>query len=401
MRTLSPDPAGVSCVNQEFMEGKKLLIGIVAGEASGDYLGAALIKALVKREPNLEMEGIGGPRMLEAGCRGLYPMDLLSVMGLVEVLGNYRKIIGMRRALIKHFTDSPPDIFIGVDAPDFNLELERRLRAMGIKTVHFVSPQVWAWREYRLKKIARSVDLMLTLFPFEETYYKERGLQAICVGHPLANQIPLRPDPAAARARLGLSKDRTIIALMPGSRPMEINRLATPFLLAAQQCRKYRSDIHFVSNLIDDSSIATMHATIRKLALNDLPITFFKGRSHDVLEAADVVLLASGTIALETMLFKKPMVVAYKLNWITYWLLKALVRVQYVSLPNLLAGTRLVPECLQADCTPDRLAAEILRWLDDNESLTALELKFTELHKGLLMDAADTASRHILSLGRA
>ncbi|MBF8268891.1 MAG: lipid-A-disaccharide synthase [Gammaproteobacteria bacterium] len=398
MRTSLPDPVGASCVNLALVESQKLRIGIVAGEASGDYLGAALIKALVKREPNLETEGVGGPRMREAGCRILYPMEMLSVMGLVEVLGKYLKIAGMRRDLIKHFTDSPPDIFIGVDAPDFNLEVERRLRTMGIKTVHFVSPQVWAWREYRLKKIARSVDLMLTLFPFEETYYKERGLQAICVGHPLANQIPLRPDPAAARTRLGLPQDKTVIALMPGSRPMEVNRLTTPFLLAALQCRKSRHDIHFVSNLIDDNAIATMRATIDKLDLDDLPITLFKGQSHDVLEAADVVLLASGTVALETMLFKKPMVVAYKLNWISYWLLKMLVRVKYVSLPNLLAGTRLVPECLQADCTPDRLAAEILYWLDDNEASTALARKFTELHKGLLMDAADNASRLTLSL---
>ena len=215
----------------------------MAGEASGDYLGAALIKALVKRQANIEIEGIGGPQMSEAGCRILYPMASLSVMGLVEVLGNYQKIAGIRKGLVKHYTKSTPDIFIGVDAPDFNLVLERYLRGMGVKTVHFVSPQVWAWRGYRLKKIARSVDLMLTLFPFEEAYYHERGQQAICVGHPLAYQIPMRPDKVAARTRLGLPQHKTIIALMPGSRRMELNRLSSPFLLAAQLCRKSGKEV--------------------------------------------------------------------------------------------------------------------------------------------------------------
>jgi lipid-A-disaccharide synthase len=382
------------------VDGRQLRIGMVAGEASGDYLGAELLGELGAHAPGLIAEGIGGPRMQDAGLTSIYPMAPLSVMGLVEVLGRYRELAALRRGLVDHFAARPPDIFIGIDAPDFNLELERRLHALGIRTVHYVSPQVWAWREYRLRKIAGAVDLMLTLFPFETDWYQARGMRSVCVGHPLAKKIPDRPDAAGARARLGLPQDKTIIALMPGSRRMEVDRLARPFLLAAALCRKARPEICFASSLVDDQALADMQAMIRNLGLEGLSVSLYKGRSHEVLEAADAALLASGTITLEAMLFKKPMVVAYKVNWLTYYLLKPLIRVDFVSLPNLLAGEELVPECLQSACTPERLARAILHWLDDTASAAALRDRFSALHRSLLPASAVTAGGRILELVR-
>lgn len=380
------------------MSKKNLRVGIVAGEASGDLLGASLINALRDKVPGLSVEGIGGPDMQQAGCRSLYPMQLLSVMGLVEVLGKYLKIAGVRRALAEHFTENPPDVFIGVDAPDFNLGLEKRLRTHGIKTVHYVSPQVWAWREYRLKKIMQSVDLMLTLYPFEEAFYRDRGMAAVCVGHPLADRIPMQPDQNAARTRLGLPLDKKVVAIMPGSRKMEISRLLQPFLRAAARCLQQRDDIHFAGSLLHDEAMDAVRDEIAELGLEGLPVSLYKGKSHDVLEAADVVLLASGTIALETMLYKKPMVVAYKLNWLTYHLVKALIKVRYVSLPNLLANERIVPECLQDECTPERLAEEVLRWLNDGDALAELQQRFRKMHQDLQRNGADAASERILQL---
>jgi len=377
---------------------KKLRVGIVAGEASGDLLGASLIHAIRQKVPGLVAEGIAGPCMQETGCLALYPMQMLSVMGLLEVLGSYWKIAAIRKALLKKFIKDPPDVFIGIDAPDFNLGLEQKLRMQGIKTVHYVSPQVWAWREYRLNKIKQSVDLMLTLYPFEEAYYRDKGIPAICVGHPLADQIPMQPDTMAARTRLGLPQDKKIVALMPGSRKMEIDRLLQPFLLAAGQCLKQRSDLHFASSLLHDEAMDSFRITRQNLTLEGMPISLYKGRSHDVLEAADVVLLASGTIALETMLYKKPMVVAYKLNWLTYSLVKAMIKVRYVSLPNLLANAPIVPECLQGECTPERLAWEVLRWLDDQAALASLQQKFSGLHQELKRNGAQAASEQILQL---
>jgi len=377
---------------------KKLRVGIVAGEASGDLLGASLIHAIRQKVPGLVAEGIAGPCMQETGCLALYPMQMLSVMGLLEVLGSYWKIAAIRKALLKKFIKDPPDVFIGIDAPDFNLGLEQKLRMQGIKTVHYVSPQVWAWREYRLNKIKQSVDLMLTLYPFEEAYYRDKGIPAICVGHPLADQIPMQPDTMAARTRLGLPQDKKIVALMPGSRKMEIDRLLQPFLLAAGQCLKQRSDLHFASSLLHDEAMDSFRITRQNLTLEGMPISLYKGRSHDVLEAADVVLLASGTIALETMLYKKPMVVAYKLNWLTYSLVKAMIKVRYVSLPNLLANAPIVPECLQGECTPERLAWEVLRWLDDQAALASLQQKFSGLHHELKRNGAQAASEQILQL---
>ena len=375
-----------------------LRIGIVAGESSGDFLGASLITALRKKVPDLVVEGIGGPEMINSGCRSHYPMQTLSVMGLVEVLGNYIKLSRIRTRLGNYFTENPPDLFIGIDAPDFNLGLERKLKSHGIKTVHYVSPSVWAWREYRLNNIKKSVDLMLTLFPFETDYYSQRGIPAACVGHPLAKQIPLQPDQQSARDRLGLAHDKTIVAVMPGSRKMELNNLSVTFIQTMKMCFDNFKDIHFATSMVSDSDILNLKRVMADMSLQHLPLSIFKGQSHSVLEAADIALLASGTVTLEAMLFKKPMVVAYTVNWLTYQLLKLLLRVKFVSLPNILAGEEIVPECLQHDCTPERLYNELSGWLNNPEKWPGLTRKFTELHRSLEIDVEEAISGEIMKL---
>lgn len=375
-----------------------LRIGIVAGEASGDYLGADLICAIRKKIPDVIVEGIGGPKMEQAGCHLIAPMEKLSVMGFVEVLSHYFELLGIRSRLARHFIKKPPDIFIGIDAPDFNLGLEKKLHQHHIKTVHYVSPQVWAWRTYRVKKMASSVDLLLTLFPFEKVFYEGHNIRAVYVGHPLADKIELYPDKLAARSRLGLPRDKMIIAIMPGSRKMELNRLLEPFLLTADWCYKQDNSIHFISSLLGDKAADQFTDSVSRLSLAHLPLTFYKDRAHDVLEAADVVLLASGTITLEAMLYKKPMVVAYRLNWLSYYLIRALVKVKHVSLPNLLADSAIIPECLQADCRPERLAREIMNFIGDSQVVTELEKKYMEIHKDLKRNSGETAAAAVLQL---
>lgn len=370
-------------------------IGIVAGEPSGDRLGAGLIEELRRRHPGIEVEGIGGPLLQAAGCRNLFPMERLSVMGLVEVLGRYAELRRIRAQLARHFLRRPPDVFIGIDAPDFNLGLERRLRGKGIRTVHYVSPSVWAWRGWRLRGIARSVDLMLVLFPFEERIYREAGIPVACVGHPLADRIPAVPDPMAARARLGLDPAASIIAIMPGSRRGELERLLAPFLLAAAEIRRRRPGVMLVSSPLDEASADLCRRVQGRAGLGDLPVAFFPGRSHDVLEACDVALLASGTVTLEAMLFKRPMVVAYRMNPLTFAILRAMVKVRFVALPNLLGGEALVPEYLQGDCTPVRLAEGALRWLEDDAAAGRLRSRFTEIHMQLRRGASARAAEAV------
>ncbi|MFQ5660619.1 MAG: lipid-A-disaccharide synthase [Gammaproteobacteria bacterium] len=375
-----------------------LRIGIVAGEASGDYLGANLIRDLRRKNPDLVVEGIGGPQLEQQGCRLIFSIEKFSVMGFIEVLGKYLELARARSRLTEYFIQHPPDIFIGVDAPDFNLDLEKKLRNHQIKTVHYVSPQVWAWREYRLRKIAQAVDVLLALFPFEKDYYEAHNIPVVNVGHPLADEIGLAPDRAAARARLGLPAEKRVIALMPGSRQMELDRLMGPFLLTADWCMRQRSDLHFTGSLLTDGAKQQFESTVSRLCLDHLPLSLYVGRAHDVLEAADVVLLASGTITLEAMLYKRPMVVAYKMHWLTYALLKWLVKVKHAALPNLLAGSDIVPECLQAECRPERLGHEIMRWLHDGKAVAAVEREFAKLHERLRSDASGTAADAVLSL---
>ncbi|HEY7840403.1 MAG TPA: lipid-A-disaccharide synthase [Gammaproteobacteria bacterium] len=370
-------------------------IGIVAGEPSGDRLGAGLIEELRRRYPGIEVEGIGGPLLQAAGCRSLFPMERLSVMGLVEVLGRYAELRRIRAQVARHFLQHPPDVFIGIDAPDFNLGLERRLRAKGIRTVHYVSPSVWAWRRWRLRGVARSVDLMLVLFPFEERIYRDAGIPVACVGHPLADRIPSVPDQAAARARLGLDPAARLIAIMPGSRRGEVERLFTPFLLAAAEIRRRRPEALFICSPLDEASAELCRRAQAAIGLADLPVAFFPGRSHDVLEACDVALLASGTVTLEALLFKRPMVVAYRMNPLTFAILRAMVRIRFVALPNLLGGEALVPEYLQGDCTPVRLAEGALRWLEDDAAAGRLRSRFAEIHTHLRRGASSRAAEAV------
>jgi lipid-A-disaccharide synthase len=375
-----------------------LRIGIVAGEASGDYLGAQLIKALKKQHDDIVVEGIGGTNMQAEGCRGIFPMEKLAIMGIVEVLGSYVELLGIRRRLLEYFSNNPPDIFIGIDAPDFNLGLEQSLRTSGIKTVHYVSPSVWAWRKYRIRKIARSVDLMLTLFPFELDIYKQHNIRAECVGHPLVRQISMQPNKLAARQRLGLDEGKTIIGIMPGSRRSELSRLFPDFLRTADLCFKQSSEVQFISSLLDSGSLEYCEQILLELSLQDLPLTLFQDRVHDVLEASDVVLLASGTITLEAMLFKRPMVVAYKLNPVTHFIVKMLTYIDHASLPNLLAGMELVPECLQKECNPERLCSYLQNWLNHPEEVAELEDKFAQIHASLLKNNDELAANSILKL---
>ena len=372
-------------------------VGIVAGEASGDRLAAGLIRALKHVQPDLTVEGIAGPLMVEAGCRSLFPMERLSVMGLVEVLGRYRELLGVRRQVREFFLANPPDVFIGVDAPDFNLGLEAALRRRGIPTVHYVSPAVWAWREYRVRKIARACDLMLTVFPFEESFYRRHHVNATFVGHSLADEIPLTTDQAAARRDLGLPVEGELVALLPGSRANELHYHVKPFIDAALWIEQRRPGVRFAVPLVNDAARQIFEEARKSLA-PALPMALFDGRSHEVMAASDVVLMASGTAALEAMLLKRPMVVAYRMAPVTYYLLKLMVRLPYVSLPNLLAGHRLVPEFIQQEMTPAALGSQVLEWLGSPEAVKTLQREFASLHTGLRREASNAAARAVLEL---
>jgi len=314
-----------------------LRIGIIAGETSGDLLGADLINAIRKFHSDIEVIGIGGERLIEAGCQSLYPIERLAVMGISEVFTRYYELLNIRHKIKQYFIENPPDVFVGVDAPDFNFPLEKALRSSGIKTIHYVSPSIWAWREYRLKSIAQSVDLMLTLFPFEPPYYEKYGIPVKFIGHPLAKKINIKMDKSAARTRLHLPLDKNIIAIMPGSRYSELNRMIVPFLRTADWCIKRTNNLHFVANLVNEDAKRIFMEKMEEFT-PEIQISIYTGQSLDVMEAADVILLASGTVSLEAMLLNRPMVVAYKVSWLTYQIAKRLIRIPYVSLPNILAG---------------------------------------------------------------
>ena len=372
-------------------------IGIVAGEASGDLLGAGLVSAIKQRYPDALIEGIAGPQMIAAGATSLFPMDRLSVMGIVEVLGRYRELLGIRRQLAKHFKQNPPDVFIGIDAPDFTLGLEKQLRQAGIKTAHYVSPSVWAWRQRRVKKIAQSTDLMLTLFPFEAKFYQQHHVPVKFVGHPLADTIPMLTDKLAARKDLGLSSGNTILAMLPGSRSNELQYLATTFIETVRWLCARHPGLEVVVPLANEVRRAQFEQAMAQIA--DVPeMTLVDGQSREVMAAADVVLLASGTAALEAMLLKRPMVVAYKLSPITYWLAKRLVKVENVSLPNLLANETLVPELIQHEATPEKLGQAVLNYLEDSALNDVVNQRFNEIHQALKQDASQQAADAILEL---
>jgi lipid-A-disaccharide synthase len=371
--------------------------GIVAGEASGDLLGAGLIQAIRQRHPDAVFEGLAGPQMLAAGATSLFPMERLSVMGIVEVLGRYRELLGIRRQLADHFRANPPDAFIGIDAPDFNLGLERQLHQAGIKTVHYVSPSVWAWRQRRVKKIARAVDLMLTLFPFEAAFYERHQVPVRFVGHPLADMIPLSVDQGAARRALGLPEAGEVLALLPGSRSNELHYLADTFIRTASWLQQRHPGLRVVAPMANAPRRAQFEAALGRCQ-SPPDITLVAGQSREVMAAADVVLLASGTAALEAMLLKRPMVVAYRLAALTYWLMKYRVKVDFVSLPNLLGGEPLVPELLQHAATPEQLGRAVLEYLENPQAAARIYGRFDEIHRDLRRNASDQAAEAIMQL---
>jgi len=376
---------------------RMLRVGIVAGEDSGDLLGAGLISALRERHGDIQVEGIAGPRMRDAGCRAIYQASELSVMGLAEAVVHYPRLSAMRRRLAAHFMRSRPDVFVGVDAPDFNLGLERRLKAAGIPVVHMVSPSVWAWRGWRRSRIARSADLLLTLFPFEADLYAGHPLQTRYTGHPLADAVPAQPDRAAARQRLGLPADACIIGLLPGSRVSEVGRLAGAFFQAAGWCAKTRPGLQFALPVANEQ-VAGLLDDARASHAQGLTVHMFTGRSREVMEAADALLVASGTAALEAMLLQRPMVVAYRVAGLTGWLMQYLARTDYLSLPNHLTPTPMVPEYFQHEVSAPILGRQLMHWLEAPDDVAALEQAFDTARRGLQQHASRKAADAVLEL---
>ncbi|MGB5447273.1 MAG: lipid-A-disaccharide synthase, partial [Psychromonas sp.] len=374
---------------------KPLTIGLIAGEASGDILGEGLIKALKVHYPDAVFEGIAGPKMIAQGCTALHPLEALSVMGFVEVLGKLRSILGIRKSIIEHFINNPPDIFIGIDAPDFNLAVELKLKQQQIKTIHYVSPSVWAWKQWRIHKIAKATDLVLAFLPFEKAFYDKFNVPCQFVGHTLADQLPLKPEKQKARQLLGLQQDQKLLAILPGSRKAEVEMLGPIFLQAAVLISKKYPDYQFIVPMVNAARKQQFLAQQQQYA-PDLPLIIFDGQASPVLQSADTVLLASGTAALEAMLAKVPMVVAYKVSKLTYIIAKALVKVKYTSLPNLIADKEIVKELSQDDCTVDKIVAELDRLLSaDNQQLIET---YIDLHKLIRCDADKQAAQAVVDL---
>lgn len=372
-------------------------IAILAGEASGDLLGAKLIQALRSAHPDLEIEGMGGPAMQAEGFKSLFDIERLNVMGFIEPLKRLPDLLRLRRDLYQHFIENKPDVFIGIDAPDFNIGLELKLRQAGIKVVHYVSPSVWAWRQNRIHKIKKAVDLMLTLLPFEAAFYEKHDVPVKYVGHPLAEQIPLEPDKLAARKALQLDEEATYIALMPGSRKQEIRYMAEPFLLAAQKLWMQKPSLRFITSQVNEQRYQEFYEAFQQYT-PELPLQFFKRRSQEVLTAADAVVVTSGTATLEAMLYKQPMVIAYRMSRFTYQLAKRLVKTPYAGLPNLLANELLVPELIQEAATPEAIAGHLKDYLEHPKKVSDLKQRFLELHKILKMPSGKMAADAILLL---
>jgi lipid-A-disaccharide synthase len=366
---------------------------MVAGEASGDLLGGLLLDGLHQRWPDMRCDGIGGPQMTRRGFDAWWPSEALAVRGYVEVLRHYRRIVGIRKQLKQRLLDAPPDVFIGIDAPDFNLDLEAGLKARGVKTVQFVCPSIWAWRAERTEKIKRSADHVLCIFPFEPEILAREGIAATYVGHPLANVIPMEPDKAAARRALGLAPEDEVLAVLPGSRASEVHYHAGMFLQAAALLRKARPALQIVVPVIPQRRAAIEEAA-RAAGLAGR-IKIMDGQSHAMLAACDLALIASGTATLEAALFKRPMVIAYKVNWLSYRLMWPQHLQPWIGLPNILCGEFAVPELLQQAANPEALAAALLEWLQAPARMAAVQQKFKALHVQLQRDTATLATHAI------
>jgi len=376
-----------------------LRVGLVAGEASGDTLGADLIEALRRRAPDAQFFGVAGPKMQAAGCLCWEPAESFAVMGLFEVLKDLPRLMKLLSRISRMFLKERPDVFVGIDAPDTNLRIARTLHDAGIPTVQYVSPQVWAWRQGRARTIRAAEDLVLCLLPFEKRFYDGHGIPAEFVGHPLADAIPLQVDRAAARAALGLPAAAAVVALLPGSRRGEVTRLASDMAATARWMQTERPNLVFISPLANRPTREVFAATLAREA-PQVEVRLFEGRAQAALTAADVVLVASGTATLETALCKRPMVVIYRLGALTAWILRhtKLVKTRFFSQPNLLADRRLVGEYFQNDIVPEVIGAELLMWLDNAERRSELEASFAQIHAELRRNAGSRAALAIMTL---
>lgn len=378
------------------MAQKKITIGIVAGEASGDWLGSHLMAALKQARPDLEFVGIGGPRMQSVGMNVLFPMEKLAVRGYVEVLRHYFEIIGIRRKLRKYFLAHRPDLFIAVDAPDFNLDLELALKQQGIPTIHYVSPSIWAWRGERIKKIKRAVSHMLALFPHESRLYQQANIPVTYVGHPLADVLPERPKRAEMRETMRIPIQAKVFALLPGSRQSEVKHLARTFIETAKLILKQIPDARFLVPLVSRETRGIFEQALYDCDAQELPITLLFGHAQDAMVVADGVLVASGTATLECALLKRPMVITYRMPAFSWWMIKRKRYQPYFGLPNILSERFIVPELIQEDATPENLAQALLNLVNDKIAVAQLEEAFTALHLTLRQNTAEKAAAAIM-----
>jgi lipid-A-disaccharide synthase len=375
------------------MTAPALRVAMVAGEASGDLLGALLLEGLKQRWPAVEAFGIGGPQLQRRGLKAWWPGDKLAVRGYVEVLRHYREIVGIRKQLLERLLQDPPDVFIGIDAPDFNLYLETQLKARGIRTVHFVSPSIWAWRPERIEKIRQAVDHVLCIFPFEKPLYDQAGIAATYVGHPLASVVPLEPDRGAARTALGLDAQDVVVAVLPGSRASEVQYLGEVFFNAVAHIKHAEPAIKFVVPCAPGLANAIRSHAQAAGVLGQVQL--LEGQSHTALAACNVTLIASGTATLEAALFKRPMVIAYNMHWLSWQMMQRKKLQPWIGLPNILCQEFVVPEFLQDAATPQALSQAVLDWLAQTEKIRVLEQRFTALHTELQRDTATLASHAI------
>ena len=379
--------------------GRPLTLALVAGETSGDILGAGLIRELKARVPDARFVGVAGPLMQAEGCETWYEMEELAVMGIVEVLGRLRRLLHIRSDLTKRFTELQPDVFVGIDAPDFNITLEGNLKKQGIRTIHYVSPSVWAWRQKRVFKIGRSTDLVLAFLPFEKAFYDRFNVPCRFIGHTMADAMPLDPDKNAARATLGIAPDAKCLALLPGSRGAEVEMLSADFLRTAQLLRKRWPALEVVVPLVNAKRREQFEKIKAEIA-PELHVHLLDGKAREAMIASDAALLASGTAALECMLAKCPMVVGYRMKPFTFWLAKRLVKTDYVSLPNLLAGRELVKELLQNECEPIGLACALEPLLEDGAVSHQMHDTFRALHQQIRCNADQQAADAVLELAQ-